>query len=522
MTRRGWHPRGVRRIRRTALAAAAAALACTGCAAGPSGTPQFAIAGHTDGTTGSATPTPAPPPALEAPHTAPGWHACPGDPAAGMPPGPQGLTIQCATIAGDVDPATSSAQLPIDLTRAVAAGTPADAPPVVLVAGTAQSSRHALAALATGAGAALLDSHPVVAVDRRGMGPSTDPDCFAGTDAADLTAAGRGGDPLTAAQSMMRTVTDATVSCTDELRPSVDAYDAVHAASDIEALRTYWGVDRIGLLAVGDGSDVALAYAAHAPGRLARLVLDSPGPLRVDAQTAAERTAQADQAALARFVADCTATGCAAGPDPAGTLTTLLDSAQTGLIRGIGRGTVLTAVRRTLADASVPWDQRVSALGDLLHGAATGDVPTLRTIAGTQALTSGAFVARCSDAPPPATPDQSQKAQQDWAARYPVFGADAAVRMLTCAAWPSHADPALPGALDVPVLLYSGAADPVTGAGAVDSVTAALTRAGTRYASVSWEGVGHGVLWGSACAGEQLGRYLSDAALPSDGTACPA
>src|SRR5699024_9485387 len=101
-------------------------------------------------------------------------------------------------------------------------------------------------------------------------------------------------------------------------------------------------------------------------GHLARVVMDSPGPLRVDARTMAERRAQAGQAALARFFSDCTAAGCAAGPDAAATLNTLLDSARAGLIRGVSAGSVLTVLRETLADASTPWDQRVRRLGELI------------------------------------------------------------------------------------------------------------------------------------------------------------
>lgn len=486
--------------------------------------PDFAVEGHTPGTPGSPETSPAPPrpPQAGVPANEPSWRPCPSDPAAGLPPGPDGLTIECATLAGPMDPATTRQNVGIDLTRARTAATPQDAPPLVLMAGTEESSRQALARLATGPNGAILDTRPVVALDRRGTGPSTNPDCFTGSDAADLTAAGHGGDPASRAQSMMDTVKQVTVSCTDVLRPAVDAFDAVHAASDIETLRSYWGVDKIALLTLGDASDVALAYQANVPGHLARVVMDSPGPLRVDARTTAERRAQAGQAAWARFVSDCTASGCAAGPDAGATMNTLLDSAQTGLIRGVSRGSVLTVVRQTLSDAATPWDQRVRRLGELIHGAATGDVGTLHTFADAQAITGGEFSARCSAAPPPATPDQSQAAQKAWGDQYPVFGVDSALRMLTCGAWPSHQDPALPDGFDVPVLLYSGAADPVTGAGAVDSVSAALARTGAQAATVTWEGVGHGVLWGSQCAADQARRYLADAALPPSGTGCPA
>ncbi|QDQ97586.1 alpha/beta hydrolase [Tomitella fengzijianii] len=497
-------------------------LALSGCAAGPSIPPDYAVAGQAQGSPAEPTTSaPPPPPQAGVPQKEPRWRPCRTDPTAGLPPGPDGLVIECATITGPLDPATSQSDVGIDLTRARTAATPEDAAPLVLMAGSGQSSRSALAGLATGTGGPVVDARPVVAVDRRGTGPSTDPACFADTDAADLTAAGRGGDPVARAQSMMDTVNRVTVSCTDVLRPAVDAFDAVHAASDIDTLRNYWGVDKIDLLTLGDASDAAMAYQANLPGHLARVAMDSPGPFRVDAATTAERRAQSGQAAFARFVSDCTATDCAAGPDPARTLDTLVASAQMGLIRGVSDGSVLTVVRQTLADAALPWDRRVARLGDLIGGAAGGDVDTLRVFADAQAITSGGFVARCSDAPPPATPDQSHTAQTDWADKYPVFGADAAVRMLTCSSWPSHQEPDPPEGFDVPVLLFSGAADTVVGAGAVDSVSAAIARTGSPASTVTWEGVGHGALWGSGCAVDQLSRYLADASIPPGGTACP-
>ena len=154
----------------------------------------------------------------------------------------------------------------------------------------------------------------------------------------------------------------------------------------------------------------------------------------------------------------------------------------------------------------------------LLPLAGVAGAATLSTIA----ITDGQFTASCSDAPSPATPEQSTEVQAKWRAQYPQFGVDSAVRMLMCAAWPSHTPPPALNSIPIPVLLLSGAADPVVGSGSVDTVAAALDRTGTDSAVVSWAGVGHGALWNSDCAASAVTGYLDIGELPDLRTACPA
>src|SRR5690606_40847795 len=99
----------------------------------------------------------------------------------------------------------------------------------------------------------------------------------------------------------------ATVSCTDYLQPQQLMFGASHAADDIERLRQAWGVDRIGLLGVGNGATVALAYAAAYPGAVGRLVLDSPAAATADAELMAESQARGAEAAVDAFARQCTA-----------------------------------------------------------------------------------------------------------------------------------------------------------------------------------------------------------------------
>lgn len=517
---------GVSMFARLIALLAIAAAVTSACAAGPSLRPDMAIAGHSDGVSDTAAPDKtANAPPMESPASELDWRDCTARTlsARELSGGPDGLSLECATLRGELDPETTPAGVDIDLMRATTAATPADAPPMVLTAGADQPSTDALAVLATGPRADLLEKHPLVAVDRRGLGPSTDPDCMTSTDRLRLTeAAGRTADPSARAEGMMGIVSEATVSCTDMLRPAISSQDSLHAAADLDTLRQAWGVDRLALLAVGSGSRVALTYAAELPDNLSRLVLDSPASLDSDAMTIAEHQAQADQTALAALVQFCAAADCGLGPDPATTIDGFLGKVRGGGVPNVSEGAALSAIRQEMAAADAPWEERATRLGLLLADANAGNPDAINTLAATIAITDGQFTASCSDAPSPATPEQSAEVQPKWQAQYPQFGADSAVRMLVCAAWPSHTPPPATNRIPIPVLLLSGAADPVVGSGSADTVSAALNRTGTKSAMVSWAGVGHGALWNSDCAANAVTSYLEDGLLPGLQTACPA
>ena len=150
-----------------------------------------------------------------------------------------------------------------------------------------------------------------------------------------------GDDPVANLGAIAQT---ATTSCTDTIAPGDSAYDNAHAAEDIERLRSTWDVPTLALLGIGNGAQVALAYAGSHPNKVARLVLDSPLPLGIAAEAAAEQQVKGEQAALDAFAAQCAATNCPLGPDPKGAIDALLAAARDG--RGPGGASVAT-----LADA---------------------------------------------------------------------------------------------------------------------------------------------------------------------------
>jgi pimeloyl-ACP methyl ester carboxylesterase len=56
---------------------------------------------------------------------------------------------------------------------------------------------------------------------------------------------------------------------------------------------------------------VALSYASAHPDKVARLVLDSPLPLAISAEAAAEQSAAGAQASINAFATQCAAVNCA-------------------------------------------------------------------------------------------------------------------------------------------------------------------------------------------------------------------
>ena len=112
------------------------------------------------------------------------------------------------------------------------------------------------------------------------MGMSSAVDCrdlFDRQEMRDQTQFESGDDPVANLGAITMT---ATTSCTDTIAPGDSSYDNAHAADDLERLRSIWDVPALALVGIGNGAQVALAYAGSHPDKVARLVLDSPVPLR--------------------------------------------------------------------------------------------------------------------------------------------------------------------------------------------------------------------------------------------------
>ncbi len=310
-----------------------------------------------------------------------------------------------------------------------------------------------------------------------------------------------GDDPVANLSDVSNT---ATTNCTDAIAPGASAYDDAHAASDIERLRSLWDVPAVALVGIGNGAQVALAYAASRPDRVARLILDSPVALGVGAEAAAEQKVKGQQAALDAFAAQCVAVRCALGPDPKGAVSALLADARAG--KGPGGASVAQVANAITVALGFPSGGRINTTTDLanaLANAGSGDVNPLNNLinhADAVQDSDGQFVNRCSDAINRPTPDRVRELVVAWGKLYPQFGTVAALNLVKCVHWPSSSPPQPPKELRVDVLLLGVQKDPIVGTEGVAATAATVINANAASKRVMWQGIGHGASIYSACA----------------------
>jgi pimeloyl-ACP methyl ester carboxylesterase len=500
-----------------------------GCVPGLAADPRFAT---NSGARPQGVPTTKPPPSGPPPIAAPkndlSWRDCTsrvfGD--AAVRPAP-GVQLDCANYDADLDPVNGgSGTVSIGVVRARSNQTPKDAGPLVFTTGSDLPSSTQLPVWLSQGGADVLQAHPIVSVDRRGMGMSSPIDCRDHLDRQvmrDEAQFQNGDDPVANLSDVANT---ATTNCTDAMAPGDSAYDNAHAASDIERLRNLWDVPAVAVLGIGNGAQVALSYAASRPDKVARLILDSPVALGVNAEAAAEQQVKGQQTALGAFAAQCVAVNCALGPDPMGAVNSLLADARAG--KGPG-GASLAAVANAITVAlGFPSGGRVGSTNTLANALATarsGDANQLNGLinhADATQDTDGQFVNFCSDAINRPTPDRVRELVVAWGKLYPQFGTVAALNLVRCLHWPSSQPPQPPKDLKIDVLLLGVQNDPIVGVEGVAQTAATIINANAASRRVMWQGIGHGASIYSSCAVPPLVGYLNSGKLPGTDTYCPA
>jgi pimeloyl-ACP methyl ester carboxylesterase len=511
----------------TILIAVTALLA--GCVPGLAADPRFATdsGARPQGAATTKPPASGPPP-IAAPKNDLPWHDCTtrlfAD--AAVPAAP-GIRLDCANYDADLDPVNGgSATLSIGVVRARSSQTPHDAGPLVFTTGSDLPSSTQLPVWLSRAGADVLRTHPIVAIDRRGIGMSSPIDCrehFDRQQMRDQAQFHSGDDPVASLSDISNT---ATTSCTDAIAPGASAYDSSHAASDIERLRNLWDVPALALVGIGNGAQVALTYAASRPDKVARLILDSPIALGATAETAAEQQVKGQQAALDAFAAQCVAVNCVLGPDPKGAVSAMLAAARSG--RGSGSASVAQVANAITAELGFPTGGRVNtttSLANALSAARSGDTNQLNSLinhADATRDTDGQFVNSCSDALNRPTPDRVRELVVAWGKLYPQFGTVAALNLVKCLHWPTGSPPQPPKDLKVDVLLVGVQNDPIVGSEGVAATAATIINANAASKRVMWQGIGHGASIYSNCVVPPLIGYLDSGKLPGTDTYCPA
>jgi len=512
----------------TAVLAAATTL-LSGCVPILAANPRYASdSGHHGATAPTTTPAPAGPPEISAPKNDLAWKDCTtqgfhdADVAA-----PPGVRLDCADYDADLDPIGGAAgKLTIGVVRARTLQTPTDVGPLVMTTGSDIPTSLQLPVWLSRSGADVLRTRPIVAVDRRGMGMSSAAECrdlFDRQEMRDQAQFEYGDDPVANLGAITMT---ATTSCTDAIAPGDSAYDNARAAEDLERLRSNWDVPSLALLGIGNGAQVALAYAGSHPDKVARLVLDSPIPLGIGAELAAEQQVKGQQAALEAFAAQCAAANCPLGTDPKGAVDAILTSARTGQgFNGISAAALVNGIVTALG---FPTGDRVATTDSLartLAAARSGDDSALRDLvnqAESVRETDGQFINRCSDSLSRPTPDRVRELIVQWPKLYPQFATVGALNLVKCLNWPSGSPPQDPKNLKIDVLLMGVQNDPIAGNEGVAATAATVINAGAASKRVIWQGIGHGASVYSQCALTPLTGYIDSGKVPPTDTYCPA
>lgn len=497
------------------------------CAVGPDTGPGFVRGGGNGG--GAPTSAPAQPP-LEVPSNDLSWRDCTSAQVqrASLTKAPDGVTFSCATIQPAVAPGTSSTDtIDVDLVRASSSATPKVAAPVVFTTGSDIDSGIGLALLAASDGAALLKSHPIVAVDRRGLGPSTIVDCITKADRATIYSNGSGTDNANVprVKRLGDAANSAASGCTDMLTPNQADFPAKYAAADLEALRGLWKVKRIAIIGVGDGATIATAYAAQYSDHVARLVLDTPSPYATSMQEASEQVAAGTDAALTGFADQCRALSCPLGNDPRTAVAALQSKARSGDLPGLSDTDVLAVIRLGVGTYAGDRAAAITATAKMLADAGNGNIAAMQAAAArahTIFDSDGQLLTRCADTNSPVGQSQAAALMDQWGKQYPLTGYQTAIGTQRCNGWPAIADPApSPAKFRTPTLILDGGFDPINGDKGIDDLRAVFITAGAPLGVTTWGGLGYSALIHSDCAAATVGRYL-DSGTTQQSSACPA
>ena len=450
---------------------------------------------------------------------------------ASAPPGLQACRLRgvehpawCGTVRRPLDPARPAGPS-IDVHVAVlpALSRQRKPDPVFFFAGGPGQSAIDLAGPVGRLLARLSNRRDLVLIDQRGTGRSAPLRCD-GDDGADRPL--REAVDAEAVQQALRRCRDALQRLPHgELRQ----FTTTIAAQDADAVRRALGAGRINLVGASYGTRVALEYLRQFPQAVRRVVLDGVAPpdMALPAAFAADA-----QAAFDALLAWCEADAECRRRHPQ--LRAQWQALRASLPRAVtlthplsGRDEVVTLTAGVLAGlVRAPLYAPVLAAGlpVAIEQAAAGRWTPLAGLA--LALGGGRagavaqgqhFSVVCSEDAPRLDSDGAARPAGD-------FGALAETYVRACADWPRGVVPAdfyRIGPAPVPVLLLSGAIDPVTPPRHGARVARAL---GARARHVVVPAAGHGLL-ALPCVRDQVFRFVDAddeaAALAADG-GCPA
>ncbi|AZI57705.1 alpha/beta hydrolase [Nakamurella antarctica] len=371
--------------------------------------------------------------------------------------------------------------------------------------------------------------YALVGMDLRGSGNSVEVNCFDARAEVDvlrtLTSLPR--DPTTApgATTLEAASRNFTFACQDYIGPQIVHFNTVRVADDLDSLRSALKAPTLNLFGAGYGATVGAVYVDRYPGRAGKVVLDAPEDHLATSTALALTSAQAFEASLDAFAADCAAKpDCSLGKDARAEIVALL--ADLGDPRAkldssvVYAGTVLLTLTLALPDRG-RWSALASAL-------AAAEVQNYTVVAGllSELIGKGGkdlslqLIIGCNDTAERLTGADFTAAVEASKTTAPLFGPFTLELAALCQSWPA-ADQALAGMRGrgaAPVVVIGGAGDPVAPYPGVKSLASQLSSA----VLLSWQGDEHGSYTRSKCIAAAVDSYFESGQIPNGGTLCPA
>ena len=421
------------------------------------------------------------------------------------------VEAQCTTLSVPLDRSDTAGARPeggevrLKIARIPALNRRSTAVPLFIIAGGPGQSAIDLYPAAAGAFARVHLNRDIVLVDQRGTGASSPMNC-------------RFPEDWNADDTTPAAITDAARRCLSELGPKVRYFTTAAAVRDLEDVRRAMGLARIDLYGVSYGTRVAQSYMRDHPDHLQAVILDGV----VDPQRPIGPSTPLDgEHALESILARCTADASCMKAYPAlqtewrelkarfgpTKIPIQLPDERAGKPESlVFDRTMLGAALRLLSYSGV----ESSLMPYLIHQAHQGDVLPLASLAvrGARSVSEQMAIGM----------QNSVICSEDW----PLIAAEGFDRAplqstyqgtdqldalaSVCALWPRGPvapDLHAPLRSDVPTLLLSGEADPVTPAAAAQRVAQLLPR--SRHLVLAGEG--HGQL-GTGCVPRLMAAFL--------------
>jgi pimeloyl-ACP methyl ester carboxylesterase len=461
------------------------------------------------------------------------WSPCPDLATALLHAAPANLTFDCATIRVPQDWSTpvGGPTFDVALVRVRTTGQRDRVGSLVVnPGGPGGSGVEAAVYLAQQFPAEVMRRFDLVGFDPRGVGRSTTVKCFSDADldrnfASDPDPVGQ--PAFDATVTLARTMAQ---GCGDRYGDTLRLFSTEQTARDMDAVRIAVGDEKLTYLGYSYGTLLGAVYAQLFPTKLRAAVLDGALDPTQSSVASSESQAKGFERAFDNFATWCRATPaqCPIGPDARATVMSAIATGRANPVTGAGgraatAGWIFTAVVFTLYSQD-RWPRLARAIDGLRHNNpadvfALADAYAERNAAGHYTnLFDANFAVNCADDDKTPTVEQIRQLQNEWRAKYPIFGANLALNLI-CAQWPAKRDPYPTGAATgaPPIVVVGTTGDPAT----PYEQTAKLASMLGVGQVVTWQGQGHTAYPQTRCVTDAVNRYLIDLKLPAANLTCP-